>query len=424
MNTNNIDNERTQYDTNLDERTQIDNNANERTQLDNNERTEHTENKENKEQRTTAAPSQPIKKGPKVGRILGGAAAGIALGAAATVLSSGTPVDGEEAHGGEEVPTWSDGQVSVAHGVNDDMSFTEAFNTARTEVGPGGAFEWHGNIYHTYNKDEWDNMSAEDKAAFGQHFNFTGSATAQNDEVEVVDSHASHTAAHTAAHTTGHTTGHATAHAQTASAETAQSQHTSEETAQTQPTGQGHQGDEPNYVNGGEGNQGHTEIINVPPQEDEVTILGVEHDENTGFTYAQLSVNGHEGIMVDIDGDNEYDILAVDFNGNGQPDDDEFIALSNGSLDEFNIAQHVAAHQGQTTETVDVDDPPVDYGEPLVMAQNDEVAPQIDEVAPQEGPTSGEEYCDATDNSLPNDLGYDCASEQPTDDLASNDLMV
>lgn len=58
------------------------------------------------------------------------------------------------------------------------------------------------------------------------------------------------------------------------------------------------------------------------------------------------------------------------------------------------------------------------------MAQNDEVAPQIDEVAPQEGPTSGEEYCDATDNSLPNDLGYDCASDQPTDDLASNDLMV
>lgn len=410
MNTNNIDNERTQYDTNLDERTQIDNNANERTQLDNNE---HTERTENKEQRTTAAPSQPIKKGPKVGRILGGAAAGIALGAAATVLSSGTPVDGEEAHGGEEVPTWSDGQVSVAHGVNDDMSFTEAFNTARTEVGPGGAFEWHGNIYHTYNKDEWDNMSAEDKAAFGQHFNFTGSATAQNDEVEVVDSHASHTAAHTSAHTTGH----ATAHAQTASAETAQSQHTSEETAQTQPTGQGHQGDEPNYVNGGEGNQGHTEIINVSPQEDEVTILGVEHDENTGFTYAQLSVNGHEGIMVDIDGDNEYDVLAVDFNGNGQPDDDEFIALSDGSLDEFNIAQHVAAHQGQTTETVDVDAPPVDYDEPLVMAQNDEVAPQV-------GTTSGEYDCGTTNDSLPVDLENDCLSEQPTDDFSDGSLMV
>lgn len=410
MNTNNIDNERTQYDTNLDERTQIDNNASERTQLDNNERTEHTENKE---QRPTAAPSQPIKKGPKVGRILGGAAAGIALGAAATVLSSGTPVDGEEAHGGEEVPTWSDGQVSVAHGVNDDMSFTEAFNTARTEVGPGGAFEWHGNIYHTYNKDEWDNMSAEDKAAFGQHFNFTGSATAQNDEVEVVDSHASHTAAHT----TGHTTGHATAHAQTASAETTQPQHTSEETAQAQPTGQGHQGDEPNYVNGGEGNQGHTNMPDAPLQEDEVTILGVEHDENTGFTYAQLSVNGHEGIMVDIDGDNEYDVLAVDFNGNGHPDDDEFIALSDGDLNEFNIAQHVAAHQGQTTETVDVDAPPVDYDEPQVMAQNDEVAPQV-------GTTSGEYDCGTTNDSLPVDIENDCLSEQPTDDFSDDSLMV
>lgn len=403
MNTNNIDNERTQYDTNLDERTQIDNNANERTQLDNNERTQHTENKE---QRPTAAPSQPIKKGPKVGRILGGAAAGIALGAAATVLSSGTPVDGEEAHGGEEVPTWSDGQVSVAHGVNDDMSFTEAFNTARTEVGPGGAFEWHGNIYHTYNKDEWDNMSAEDKAAFGQHFSWTGSTTAQNDEVEVVNVH---TAGHTNGHTTGHTTGHTAGHA------TAQT-----ETVQAQPVAQGPQGDEPNYITGNQGPHPQPVASNEPhtvSEESDVQILGVSHDDETGYTFAQLSVDNHDAIMVDIDGDHEFDVLAVDFNDNGKLEDNEYANISGGHITEAYAQQMAAINQAPNTDTDDSATNPVEHDEPQVMAQNDEVAPQV-------GTTSGEYDCGTTNDSLPVDLENDCLSEQPTDDFSDGSLMV
>lgn len=406
MNTNNIDNERTQYDTNLDERTQIDNNANERTQLDNNERTEHTEHTENKEQRTTTAPSQPIKKGPKVGRILGGAAAGIALGAAATVLSSGTPVDGEEAHGGEEVPTWSDGQVSVAHGVNDDMSFTEAFNTARTEVGPGGAFEWHGNIYHTYNKDEWDNMSAEDKAAFGQHFSWTGSTTAQNDEVEVVNVH---TAGHTNGHTTGHTTGHTAGHA------TAQT-----ETVQAQPVAQGPQGDEPNYITGNQGPHPQPVASNEPhtvSEESDVQILGVSHDDETGYTFAQLSVDNHDAIMVDIDGDHEFDVLAVDFNDNGKLEDNEYANISGGHITEAYAQQMAAINQAPNTDTDDSATNPVEHDEPQVMAQNDEVAPQV-------GTTSGEYDCGTTNDSLPVDLENDCLSEQPTDDFSDGSLMV
>ena len=306
MNTNNIDNERTQYDANLDERTQI----------DNTERTQRTENAEQHNNAAPSQPAQPIKKGPKVGRILGGAAAGVALGAAATVLSSGTPIDGAEANGGEEVPTWSDGEVPVAHGVNDDMSFTEAFNTARTEVGPGGAFEWHGNIYHTYNKDEWDNMSAEDKAAFGQHFSWTGSTTAQNDEVEVVN-----------VHTAGHTAGHATAQTETAQTET----------VQAQPVAQGPQGDEPNYITGNQGPHPQPVASNEPhtvSEESDVQILGVSHDDETGYTFAQLSVDNHDAIMVDINGDHEFDVLAVDFNDNGKLEDNEYANISGGHITE------------------------------------------------------------------------------------------
>ena len=46
------------------------------------------------------------------------------------------------------------------------MTFAEAFQSARAQVGPGGVFEWHGGVYGTYTADEWNAMSAEDKAAF------------------------------------------------------------------------------------------------------------------------------------------------------------------------------------------------------------------------------------------------------------------
>lgn len=385
MNTNNIDNERTQYDANLDERTQI----------DNTERTQRTENAEQHNNAAPSQPAQPIKKGPKVGRILGGAAAGVALGAAATVLSSGTPVDGAEANGGEDVPTWSDGEVPVAHGVNDDMSFTEAFNTARTEVGPGGAFEWHGNIYHTYNKDEWDNMSAEDKAAFGQHFSWTGSTTAQNDEVEVVDVH---TTDHTTDHTTGHTAGHATAQTETAQTET----------AQAQPVAQGPQGDEPNYITGNQGPHPQPVASNEPhtvSEESEVQILGVSHDDETGYTFAQLSVDNHDAIMVDINGDHEFDVLAVDFNDNGKLEDNEYADISGGHITEGYAQQMAAINQAPNTDTDDSATSPVEHDEPQVMAQNDEVEPQVDD-------------------SLPVNLENDCLSEQPTADFSDDSLMV
>ena len=61
--------------------------------------------------------------------------------------------------------THFEGEVQVAHGVNDDMSFNEAFATARHEVGAGGAFVWHGQVYGTYRADdpEWMEMSDEER---------------------------------------------------------------------------------------------------------------------------------------------------------------------------------------------------------------------------------------------------------------------
>jgi hypothetical protein len=45
------------------------------------------------------------------------------------------------------------------------MSFADAFVSARTELGPGGTFTWHGQTYGTYYENEWNAMTLDQKAA-------------------------------------------------------------------------------------------------------------------------------------------------------------------------------------------------------------------------------------------------------------------
>jgi hypothetical protein len=49
------------------------------------------------------------------------------------------------------------------------MSFSEAFAAARHEVGAGGVFEWHGNVYGTYYANEWQGFSDEYQNAFSSY---------------------------------------------------------------------------------------------------------------------------------------------------------------------------------------------------------------------------------------------------------------
>jgi hypothetical protein len=54
----------------------------------------------------------------------------------------------------------------VATHVTDEMSFEDAFKTARQEVGPGGYFEWNDHLYNTYYKEEWEAMSKEEREEY------------------------------------------------------------------------------------------------------------------------------------------------------------------------------------------------------------------------------------------------------------------
>ena len=57
--------------------------------------------------------------------------------------------------------------VEVAE-VSDSQSFSEAFASAREQVGPGGVFHWRGGIYNTYTKEEWNGMTESQKDDFAE----------------------------------------------------------------------------------------------------------------------------------------------------------------------------------------------------------------------------------------------------------------
>ena len=135
---------------------------------------------------------KPIKKKRNAGKWtapVAGAAAGFVLGGTtakaeehitgniATENDTQTETEEETASTVE----WSDGQILIATDVDDNMSFAEAFQAAREEVGPGGAFEWHGNVYSTYLAEEWKEMDAEQRAEFNNHFSWNSHHSSHTD---------------------------------------------------------------------------------------------------------------------------------------------------------------------------------------------------------------------------------------------------
>ncbi|MEZ4932539.1 MAG: hypothetical protein R2788_10515 [Saprospiraceae bacterium] len=56
----------------------------------------------------------------------------------------------------------------VATSVTDDMSFGEAFQASRKELGAGNFFWWRGRLYNNYQEEEWNNLSESEQTEFVQ----------------------------------------------------------------------------------------------------------------------------------------------------------------------------------------------------------------------------------------------------------------
>ena len=112
--------------------------------------------------------NQPVennKQGQSWQAVTLGGVAGILMGAGAMYAAKAHAEETPEVENPDE--NAAEGPVQEAH-VSDNLPFSEAFDAARAEVGPGGVFHWHGGIYNTYTAAEWDAMSDAEKDAFAQ----------------------------------------------------------------------------------------------------------------------------------------------------------------------------------------------------------------------------------------------------------------
>ena len=248
-----------------------------------------------------------------------GATSGLLIGGVATFLMGMKRADSDSTEGEQENnnhkdelsnPEWVDDQIQVATSVSDDMSFGEAFAAARAEVGPGGCFEWHGNVYGTYTADEWSNMTAEQRAEWSDHFNWN---------------HIDYSSSHVAQHSTAVDTNHL---AQEDVAVTAG------DDIQVVSVDHENNANDMAHQEGGNINTNDVqgEVIAVSEAEPEIEILGVVHDDVTGANIGGISVDGQEVILIDVDSNMKFDYMASDLNNNGQIDPDEVVNIQGQGL--------------------------------------------------------------------------------------------
>ena len=251
-------------------------------------------------------PAEP-KESHRWQKVVIGGAAGLCLGATASFLTTSEAVaakenaETKEPDGTGHHHPLVDDSLPMADTVTDDMSFGEAFAAARAEIGPAGAFEWHGNIYSTYTAAEWDSMSQAEQDEFNSNFKWNqGSSSAESNYT-------------------------AKAETQEVKEETPENKEEMvenkpkpEETDPNKPADKPEDGEDVN-------------VVGVDVDHD-VEVLGVAHDEDSGMNMAGVLVDGQEVILFDTDGDEVFDVMAVDVNHDGQLTEGEVAQLQTDSL--------------------------------------------------------------------------------------------
>lgn len=227
-----------------------------------------------------------------------------------TVASTETESTVAETH--NDLSSLVDEEVPFATTVSEDMPFSQAFATAKAELGPGGVFQWHGNIYSTYTAEEWDNMNSSEKAEFNDHFAWNhGSDSAVEENVQ-------------------------------------------------QPTVEDNPINRPDMAND-DSDHGEPTMPNdgVP----EVEVLGVVYDYGSGTNIAGLTMDGQNVALVDIDGDGIFDIAASDLDHNGELSEDEIVDLSQG--EDISVIDLLPDAQGGGADYTagETPDDPIDDGD-------------------------------------------------------------
>lgn len=217
----------------------------------------------------------------KAAGMAGVGAAGIAGGIGLSAMASGDDV--EAAKQATEAAANADkgnmvkpvGNVKVAE-VNDEMGFSEAFASARKQVGAGGVFEWRGKQYGTYYKTEWDSMSQAEKDRYAANvFGTSSSKSSSTPEQERLQ----------------------------------------------------HDISPENFV--------YNSQSSVSGEDIKGELVGVQTvtDENGNpMTIVAAKINGHNSMFVDADVDGYVDVAIMDKNDNEEVELDEIVQISKGRM--------------------------------------------------------------------------------------------
>ena len=181
---------------------------------------------------------------------------------------------GESENNAEQLTAKADTQY-------DNMSFRDAFGAARAELGAGGVFRWHGNIYNTYTAEEWNAKTAKEQDDFAEQVGAEISAEDVDTDVNIVSN---------------------------------------------------------DNVNGNEVAVSEKAAETTENAEADVRILGrgdVTLDNGHTVTVEELEVNGQRVAVIDVDRDGEADLAMTDLNHNQQMDEGEVIDLHTGEAVSF-----------------------------------------------------------------------------------------
>ncbi|MPR32316.1 hypothetical protein [Salmonirosea aquatica] len=101
-----------------------------------------------------------------------------------SVVETATPVRHHKASAVQNGTITPNESIAIAGQVREPMPFGEAYAAAREEVGPGGIFSWHGQVYNTYTVKEWQGLSLEQRREFLSDVGYrpTGSAEVLENE--------------------------------------------------------------------------------------------------------------------------------------------------------------------------------------------------------------------------------------------------
>lgn len=265
-----------------------------------------------------------------------GGVSGVVLGGVATAAVAATTNDlteGEISLEGVSGTAHVDSRIPVAH-VSDEMSFGEAFDAAHGQVGPGGVFVWHGQVYGTYTADEWNNMTPAEQAEFGNRVHVVYDEPTQSTNANVQSTlNESHEIP------SGTSANYDNSH------QAAEPHTDNQEPVAT--------------VSEASGNTHDQVVSQVEPvvettHEPQLEVLDygtVTNEDGSQMDVAVVSVDGQEMGLYDVNQDGTADLLAVDANNDNQITSNEVEDISSEGIsmqhlhNEF-LAQNDPAMQG------------------------------------------------------------------------------